>query len=78
MLKPSERINLVLSGKVDLKSEDKSIQSACSKFIYDGAIAILAMKDKEARKRALKRVPEMIRPHIEEEVWRIYKRRNQK
>lgn len=75
MLKPSERIRRVLTGKVRLEDEDPAIQSVCSKYIYDGAMLILSMKDKAARQAALKKLPELIRPHIEDQVWRIYKKR---
>lgn len=75
MLKPSERIRRVLTGKVRLEDEDPAIQSVCSKYIYDGAMSILSMKDKSARQAALKKLPELIRPHIEDQVWRIYKKR---
>jgi hypothetical protein len=75
MLKPSERIRRVLIGKVRLEDEDASIQSVCSKYIYDAAISILSMKQREARQKALAKLPELIRPHIEDEVWRIHKRR---
>jgi hypothetical protein len=76
MLKPSERIRRVLTGKVRLEDEDPSIQSVCGKHIYDGAVSILSINGKEARRKALLKVPEYIRPHIENEVWRIYKKRN--
>lgn len=75
MLKPSERIRRVLTGKVRLEDEDLAIQSVCSKYIYDGAMSILSMKEKAARQAALKKLPELIRPHIEDQVWRIYKKR---
>lgn len=75
MLKPSERIRRVLTGKVRLEDEDPAIQSVCSKYIYDGAMSILSIKDKAARQAALKKLPELIRPHIEDQVWRIYKKR---
>lgn len=75
MLKPSERVRRVLTGVVRLEDEDASIQSVCSKHIFDGAISILSMKQREARQKALAKLPELIRPHIENEVWRIYKRK---
>jgi len=75
MLKPSERIRRVLTGVVRLEDEDASIQSVCSKHIFDGAMTILSMNGQVARRNALSRLPELIRPHIENEVWRIYKRK---
>ena len=70
--RPSDRIKAVLMGKVALESEDQGIQSACSKHIYDGAVSILGLSSKEARRRALDRLPALIRPHIEREAWRIF------
>lgn len=78
MLKPSERIRRVLMGAVRLEDEDAAIQSVCSKHIYDAAVSILKMKDKITRQAALKKLPESIRPHVEDEVWRIHKQRNPK
>jgi len=34
------------------------------------------MNGKMARQNALSRLPELIRHHVENEVWRIYKKRN--
>ena len=70
--RPSVRIRRVLMGEVRLQDEDASIQSACSFYIYEGARELLAIPNKEARRRALQKVPELIRPHIEKEAWRIY------
>jgi len=71
--RPSDRINAILRGEVELTSEDAGIQSACSKHIYDGAISILKLSTKEKRRRALDKVPALIRPHLEREVLRLHK-----
>lgn len=73
--RPSDRIRAVLMGKVALEDEDQGIRSACSKHIYDGAVSILGLSSKEARRRAVDRLPELIRPHIEVEVIRLHKAR---
>lgn len=73
--RPSDRIKAVLMGLVPLESEDQGIQSACSKHIYDGAVSVLKLPNKEARRRALDRIPELIRPHVEREVLKLYKAR---
>jgi hypothetical protein len=70
--RPSVRVQRVLRGEVRLQDEDASIQSVCSFYIYEGARELLAIPNKEARRRALQKVPELIRPHIEKEAWRIY------
>jgi hypothetical protein len=61
-------------GKVELASEDAAIQSVCSKYIFDGATAVLKLKTKEARRAALDRAPALIRPHLEREVMRLFRR----
>lgn len=71
-LRPSKRIERVLRGYVRLEDEDAGIQSACSKYIYDGAVELLSIQGKQARRNALSRIPELIRPHIEKEAWRIF------
>jgi hypothetical protein len=64
----------VLKGKVALEDEDQGIQSVCSKYIFDGAKAILRLPTKEARRAALDRVPALIRPHLEREVMRLFRK----
>jgi hypothetical protein len=71
--RPSERIEAVLRGIVPLESEDSSIQSACSWYIYDGASEILRMSSKQARQAALAKIPKRIRPHIEAEIMRLHR-----
>lgn len=70
--RPSARIDRVLRGLVRLEDEDPAIRSACSKYIYEGALELLSIPGKAARRNALARVPEAIRPHIEKEAWRIF------
>lgn len=72
--RPSDRINAVLMGKVELESEDQGIQSVCSKYIFDGATAVLKLPTKEARRAALDRAPALIRPHLEREVMRLFRK----
>ena len=72
--RPSDRIRAVLMGQVALESEDAAIQSVCSKYIFDGATAVLKLKTKEARRRALDKAPAMIRPHLEREIMRLFRR----
>ena len=72
--RPTDRIRAVLMGNVALESEEAGIQSVCSKYIFDGATAVLKLKTKEARRAALDRAPALIRPHLEREVIRLYNR----
>ncbi len=73
--RPSDRIKAVLMGKVRLEDEDQGIQSVCRKHIYDGAKSLLAIPDREKRRRALDRLPALIRPHIEAEALRQFRMR---
>lgn len=73
--RPSYRIRRVLRGEVRLEDEDPAIQSVCSFHIYEGAKELLQIPGKEARRRALGKVPEAIRPHIEKAAWQIYDQR---
>ena len=72
---PSARIKAVIRGKVALTDEDASIQSVCSRYIYEGAVELLAIRTLEGRRSALNKVPPLIRPHVEAEVMRIHKER---
>ena len=72
--RPTDRIRAVLTGKVPLEGEDPAIQSVCSKYIFDGATAVLKLKTKDARRAALDRAPALIRPHLEREVMRLFRR----
>jgi hypothetical protein len=72
--RPTDRIRAVLMGQVELESEDQGIQSVCSKYIFDGATAVLKLKTKESRRAALDRAPSLIRPHLEREVMRLFRR----
>lgn len=70
--RPSERIKAVLSGQVRYEDEDSAIQSACTFYFYQGAKSVLRLDTKEKRRAALSRVPENVRPFIEDEVRRLH------
>ena len=72
--RPSDRIKAVLMGEVALGDDDQGSQSVCSTYIFDGATAVLKLKTKEARRRALDKAPALIRPHLEREVMRLFRR----
>jgi len=69
---PSQLIDDVMSGKTKLTDQSGPIQSACSLYIYQDAYKILKLPTKEERRLVLDRVPELLRPHIEEEVKRLW------
>jgi hypothetical protein len=76
--RPSKRIERVLRGQTRMEDEEPGIQSACKKYIYDGAVSILTLNGKDARRKALSRVPDLIRPYIEMEARRLHELRNRK
>jgi hypothetical protein len=71
--RPSEQVFDVLHGRIRLEDAPASIQSLCSKYIYEGAKDILSRPTKEARRKALSNIPALIRPHVEAEATRIYR-----
>lgn len=71
--RPSEQVFDVLTGKVRIEDVPASIQSLCSKYIYDGAKDVLSKPTKESRRRALSKIPELIRPHVEMEAKKIFR-----
>jgi hypothetical protein len=46
------------------------------RFLYEAACEIL-QANKEVRKSMLQKVPELIRPHVEAEVWRVWRMRHE-
>ena len=67
---------MVLNGHKPLEQAHPAIQSIMQKFLYEAACEILEA-EKEVRKHMLEKIPELIRPHVEKEVWRIWRMRNE-
>jgi len=65
-----------MAGRIALDDQDKSIQSACSLPIYQRSKEILNLKTKDERRLELEKLPEKIRPHIEKEIMRLWRIRN--
>jgi hypothetical protein len=63
-----------MAGKRRLEDQSPSIISACSFPIYKAAKEILEIESKQGRVNALAMHPEAIRPHIEAEVRRLWKK----
>ena len=70
--KPSEIVEDVLTGKVDISDVDEGIQSWCRFFIYQGAVSVLSLNTKEERRKALLKIPENVRPLVEDEAKRVW------
>ena len=66
----------VLEGIVPYDEATPAIKSWAQFYFYEAAQQILKVSGKEARREALKKVPEGLRPHVEKEVirlWNYYK-----
>ena len=74
--RPSKMIEDVMIGKVTLESQPAAIQSACKHEIYERACRILDLETKLERRAEIGRTPEKLRPHIEAEVMRVWRMRN--
>ena len=67
----------VLTGKMHHKDAPAAIQSLCSKAYFDAAMQLIAINDRDARKKALLKVPETCRQNVLEETQRLWPRRQQ-
>ena len=74
---PWRRVEAVMEGREALEDQDSTVRSLCSKSIYDVANRILKL-DHAARKPEIGSLPDLLRPHIENEIWRIWRLRNGK
>jgi hypothetical protein len=73
--KPSEQAEAVLRGKLAMELVHPAVQSMLRLQIYEGACEILKLPQGE-RRAALGKIPALIRPHVEEEVVRLWRDRN--
>ena len=72
VIKPSELIRAVLTGRLPLDQAPEAIQSACQFEFYQGAVAVLAADTKPKRRAKLDKIPATVRPHVEAEAKRIW------
>jgi hypothetical protein len=70
--KPSELIDKVMGGEIDLSDQSGPIRSACSRYIYEDACKVLELPTKDERRVALDKVPVLLRPYVEKEVKRVW------
>ena len=75
--KPSDQMLAVLTGEMNHEDAPAAIQSLCSKAYFDAAMQLIAINDRDARKKALTRIPETCRQNVEQEVVRLWPRRQQ-
>ena len=77
-MRPSVIMADVMIGKVALEDQPESIQSACKLEIYERACRIVELGTKLERRAEINRTPDKLRPHIEAEVMRVWRMRNDK
>lgn len=75
--KPSEQLDMLLTGKTTWEEAPDAIRSWAQLAIYQGAMQILSAPDKGTRRNMLGRVPVTMRPHVEAEVMRLWGIRRQ-
>ena len=67
----------VLIGRIALEDQPQAVQSACQLAIYERSCKILDLETKIERRAAIAQTPEKLRPHIEKEVMRVWRMRNE-
>jgi len=72
--KPSEQLEALLMGKMAWDDAPAAIRSWAQKPIFDAAKEILAAPEKAARQKMLARIPAAIRPKIEAEILRLWRK----
>lgn len=75
--KPSDQMLAVLTGKLNHDDAPAAIQSLCSKAYFDAAMQLIAINDRDARKKALTRIPETCRDQVAETVRKLWPIRQQ-
>lgn len=71
--RPSVRIKRVMMGEVRLEDEDQGVQSICRSNITTAAHIICQKVSIDKRRSAIDRVPELMRPYVQEEVVRVWR-----
>ena len=72
---PSAELREVLEGRVRLEDADPSVQSWARLPIHQAAVDIMQIRGRKARRAALERIPETIRPHVRARVEELWQRR---
>lgn len=73
--RPSRKLRALMMGETDWEDADQSIRSMASFHIFHAAKQICAEKDRTKRQQMLSRIPENIRPKVEDEVRRLWSSR---
>ena len=71
--RPSKQLEDLLTGKTAWDDAPPAIRSWAQLPIYQAAKQIVAAPDKGTRRNMLGRIPANVRPHVENEVKRLWK-----
>ncbi len=74
--RPSDLIADVLSGKTHPGDAKPAIWSACQIHIHEGAVAVAALPTLEARRKALARIPDVVRPYVQARLRILWESRD--
>ena len=69
-------ISSVMAGKAEMDDMPPKIKMICSFKAFIMACEILEFETKERRKAELEKIPERLRPHVEQWVWEIWRSRH--
>jgi hypothetical protein len=70
--RPSDQLADLLRGKLAWDDAPDAIRSWAALPIHQAAAQIVAAQDKGARRNMLGRIPASVRPHVAEEVKRLW------
>ena len=70
--RPSEQLEDLLMGRIAWDDAPPAIRSWAQLQIYQAAKQIVAAPDKGTRRNMLGRIPANVRPHVENEVKRLW------
>lgn len=74
---PSAQIAELLSGKITWDDAPSSIRSWAAFYIHDAALQVMRLSSAEKRRTALDKLPDAIRPKVEQEIKRLWPIRHQ-
>lgn len=74
---PTAQLAELLSGKTPWDEAPQSIRSWAAFYIHDAALQVMRLSSAEKRRTALGKVPDTIRPKVEQEIQRLWPIRSQ-
>jgi len=70
--RPSEQLADLLMGRLAWDEAPEAIRSWAQMPIYQAAKTVAREQDKDKRRAMLRKIPEAIRPRVEDEVKRLW------